>query len=176
MLTACKRTNVGSHKAQLGIFTIFSKSLINFQFKFIFCLIVAVKNLWSSCLFVFLHQIIWSLQIKLFLNWFLLLQVFNEINSRQMEKINVFHGIFSSWIFSAVLVSTVIFQVIIVQFLGAFASTVPLSWRLWLLSILIGAISMVYAFFLKCIPVEPSKQPIRDQNGYEPIPGGPEEV
>ncbi|XP_010921867.1 probable calcium-transporting ATPase 8, plasma membrane-type [Elaeis guineensis] len=109
-------------------------------------------------------------------NTFVFCQVFNEINSRQMEKINVFHGIFSSWIFSAVLASTVIFQVIIVQFLGAFASTVPLSWQLWLLSILIGAISMVYAIILKCIPVEQNKQPIRDQNGYEPIPRGPEEV
>ncbi|XP_008777739.2 probable calcium-transporting ATPase 8, plasma membrane-type [Phoenix dactylifera] len=109
-------------------------------------------------------------------NTFVFCQVFNEINSRQMEKINVFRGIFSSWIFSAVLASTIIFQVIIVQFLGAFASTVPLSPLLWLLSILIGAIGMVYAIILKCIPVELNKQPVCDQNGYEPIPSGPEGV
>lgn len=93
-----------------------------------------------------------------------------------MEKINVFHGIFSNWIFAAVLAGTVIFQVIIVQFLGAFASTVPLSWQLWLLSILIGAISMMYAIILKFIPVEQKKPLVRDQNGYEPIPSGPEGV
>ncbi|GFY98198.1 autoinhibited Ca2+-ATPase 11 [Actinidia rufa] len=81
-------------------------------------------------------------------------KVFNWINSRGIEKINVFQGMFSSWIFIAVMVSTVAFQVIIVQFLGTFASTVPLSWQFWLLSILIGAVSMPISVVLKCIPVK----------------------
>lgn len=103
-------------------------------------------------------------------------QVFNEINSRDMEKINVFRGIFSSWIFAVVLVATAAFQVVIVEFLGAFASTVPLNWHLWLLTILIGAISMIIAVILKCIPAEKPKFSAHDANGYEPLPEGPEMV
>ncbi|KDP26085.1 hypothetical protein JCGZ_21118 [Jatropha curcas] len=88
----------------------------------------------------------------LIFNSFVFCQIFNEINCRQIEKINVFRGMFNSLIFMGVMVSTVTFQVIIVVFLGAFASTVPLSWQLWLLSILIGAVSMPVAVVLKCIP------------------------
>lgn len=73
---------------------------------------------------------------------------------------------FSSWIFIAVMVSTVVFQVIIVEFLGTFASTVPLDWELWALSIAIGFVSMPIAVILKCIPVE--KLAVKQQHdGYE---------
>ncbi|KAH9679417.1 calcium-transporting ATPase 4 plasma membrane-type [Citrus sinensis] len=87
-------------------------------------------------------------------NSFVFCQLFNEINSREMEKINVFKGMFNSWMFVGILVLTVAFQIIIVEFLGAFASTVPLRWQLWLLSILIGAVSMPIAAVIKCIPVK----------------------
>ncbi|KAM0948760.1 putative P-type Ca(2+) transporter [Dioscorea sansibarensis] len=109
-------------------------------------------------------------------NTFVFCQVFNEINSRDMEKINVFHGIFRNWIFTAVLSSTVVFQIIIIEILGTFASTVPLSWQLWLLSIVIGSISMVVTAILKCIPVQKVKFSACDQNDYEPLPSGPEVV
>jgi len=93
-----------------------------------------------------------------------------------MEKINVLRGIFGCRIFAAVLVSTVIFQVIIVEFLGAFASTVPLSWQLWLLCVAIGFISMLVSVILKCIPVGCVHLPAPHQNGYQPLPSGPEVV
>ncbi|GMH20172.1 hypothetical protein Nepgr_022013 [Nepenthes gracilis] len=106
-------------------------------------------------------------------NTFVFCQVFNEINSLDIDKINVFRGIFSSWIFVSVMVSTVAFQAIIVEFLGTFASTVPLSWQLWLLSIFIGAISMPVSVVLKCIPVE--KDTIKHHHdGYDAVPSGPE--
>ncbi|CAK7339346.1 unnamed protein product [Dovyalis caffra] len=109
-------------------------------------------------------------------NTFVLCQVFNEINSRDMEKINVFRGIFSSWVFLAVMFSTVAFQIIIVEFLGTFANTVPLSWNLWLTSIFIGAASLVIAVILKCIPVEANKDDntAKHHHGYEPLPSGPD--
>lgn len=91
-----------------------------------------------------------------------------------MEKINVFRGIFSSWIFVGVMVSTVAFQVIIVEFLGTLASTVPLSWKLWLFSILIGAVSMPVSVILKCIPVEDDAN--KHLDGYEPLPPGPDQA
>jgi Ca2+-transporting ATPase len=101
-------------------------------------------------------------------------QVFNEINSRDMEKINVFRGMFDSWVFLIVMVSTVCFQIIIVEFLGTFANTVPLSWELWLASVLIGAASLVIGVIIKCIPVGPTQNPAKHHDGYEPLPAGPE--
>lgn len=89
-----------------------------------------------------------------------------------MEKINIFRGIFGSWIFIGVMLATVVFQVIIVEFLGTFASTTPLSWQLWLLSVLIGAASLIVAVILKLIPVE--KETPKHHDGYDLLPGGPE--
>ena len=102
--------------------------------------------------------------------------MFNEINSRDMEKINVFRGIFDSWLFTMVMVSTVVFQSIIVEFLGTFANTVPLSWELWLASILLGAGSLIVAVILKCMPVDKTKEAAttKHHDGYEPLPSGPD--
>ncbi|KAL8167825.1 hypothetical protein V2J09_009324 [Rumex salicifolius] len=108
-------------------------------------------------------------------NSFVFCQVFNEINSRDMEKVNVFRGIFRSWVFVGVMVSTVAFQAIIVEFLGTLASTVPLSWKLWLLSILIGAVSMPFSVILKFIPVEGNADK-QNHDGYELLPPGPDHV
>ncbi|GLT63139.1 hypothetical protein SLA2020_357220 [Shorea laevis] len=105
-------------------------------------------------------------------NSFVFCQVFNEINSRDIERINIFKGMFDSWIFLGVMVTTVAFQAIIVEFLGTFANTVPLSWQLWLLSIAIGSVSMVMGVILKCIPVESTLKP-RHHDGYEALASGP---
>ncbi|XP_076920420.1 putative calcium-transporting ATPase 11, plasma membrane-type [Bidens hawaiensis] len=102
-------------------------------------------------------------------NTFVFCQVFNEVNSRDINEINIFRGMLSSWVFIGVMFSTVVFQIIIVEFLGTFASTVPLGWDLWLLSIAIGFVSMPIAVVLKCIPVD------KHHDGYERLSGGPEE-
>ncbi|OMP06013.1 Cation-transporting P-type ATPase [Corchorus capsularis] len=115
-----------------------------------------------------------SVQNTVIFNSFVFCQVFNEINSREIEKINIFRGIFSSWIFIAVMVSTVVFQVVIVEFLGTFASTVPLSWQLWVLCILIGSVSMIVAVVLKCIPVETAPAKPKQHDGYDALPSGPD--
>ncbi|KAK7336525.1 hypothetical protein VNO77_17068 [Canavalia gladiata] len=109
----------------------------------------------------------------LIFNSFVFCQVFNEINSRDIEKINVFRGMFDSWIFMLIIFATVIFQVVIVEFLGTFASTVPLNWQFWLLSVLIGAVSMPIAAILKCIPVQRDTSS-KHHDGYEALPSGPE--
>ncbi|GMN53695.1 hypothetical protein TIFTF001_022822 [Ficus carica] len=108
-------------------------------------------------------------------NSFVFCQIFNEVNSRDMEKMNVFRGLFESWPFMVVMVSTVVFQVMIVELLGFFAGTVPLSWELWLLSVVIGAAGLLVAVVVKCIPVQiPAK--LRSRDGYEALPSGPEIV
>lgn len=76
-----------------------------------------------------------------------------------------------------IIVSTVAFQVVIVEFLGTFADTVPLSWELWLTSIVIGAVSLPIAAVLKCIPVDMfnfCNIGQKHHDDYDPLPSGPE--
>jgi P-type Ca2+ transporter type 2C len=79
--------------------------------------------------------------------------VFNEISSREMERVNVIKGILKNYVFMAVLTSTVIFQFIMVQFLGEFANTMPLTMMQWLTSVLLGLVGMPIAAAVKMIPV-----------------------
>ncbi|KAH6810678.1 autoinhibited Ca2+-ATPase 11 [Perilla frutescens var. frutescens] len=110
---------------------------------------------------------------SLIFNTFVFCQVFNEINSRDMEKINIFKGIFSSWIFIMIMVSTVGFQVIMVQVLCNYAGTVPLSGKLWAVSVLVGATGLLLGTLIKCIPL-PNIQITKHHDGYEPLPSGPD--
>ena len=106
----------------------------------------------------------------------MLSQVFNEINSREMEKINVFRGMVTNWIFIAVIAVTVVFQVVIIEFLGTFASTVPFNWQLWLLSVGLGSVSLIVGAILKCIPVTKSDGVPASPNGYAPLPSSPDDI
>jgi len=90
----------------------------------------------------------------LIFNSFVFCQVFNEISSREMEKIDVFEGILDNYVFVSVLSATVFFQIIIVEYLGAFANTTPLTLAQWFLSIIIGFLGMPVAAVLKMIPVD----------------------
>ena len=81
-----------------------------------------------------------------------MLQLFNEVNSREMEKVNVLSGICSNHVFLGVLGATVIFQIIIIEFLGTFANTTPLTMMQWYYSVLTGFLSMPIAVILKMIP------------------------
>ncbi|KAG6523330.1 calcium-transporting ATPase 10, plasma membrane-type-like [Zingiber officinale] len=85
-------------------------------------------------------------------NSFVFCQVFNEISSREMEKINVFKGILQNYVFLCVLMSTIIFQFVIVQFLGDFANTTPLTAAQWLVTVFIGSVGMPIAALFKLLP------------------------
>ncbi|KAK9284222.1 hypothetical protein L1049_023391 [Liquidambar formosana] len=89
----------------------------------------------------------------LIFNSFVFCQVFNEINSREMEKINVFKAMQENYFCVAVLSGTVLFQIIIVEFLGTFADTSPLTLAQWSLGIFIGFLSTPIAAGLKMINV-----------------------
>eukprot|EP00850_Spirogloea_muscicola_P010009 SM000057S18439 [mRNA] locus=s57:592183:598957:+ [translate_table: standard] len=112
-------------------------------------------------------------------NSFVFCQVFNEINSRQMERINVLSGFFTNVVFLGVIFFTVIFQFVLVQYLGKFASTVPLSVREWAICVGLGFASMPVAAVVKCIPVGevtpqgPGRRASKhiNRNGYTPLPG-----
>ncbi|KAI4327354.1 hypothetical protein L6164_019826 [Bauhinia variegata] len=127
------------------------------------------RNVLGQALYQFI--VIWILQSKgksifhlqdsdsdltlntIIFNTFVFCQVFNEISSREMEKINVFKGILNNHVFAGVLTATVISQIIIVEFLGTFANTTPLTLSQWLICIFIGFLGMPIAAFLKSIPV-----------------------
>lgn len=89
----------------------------------------------------------------LIFNTFVFCQVFNEVNSREMEKIDVLEGILDNQVFVAVIGATVFFQIIIIEYLGTFANTTPLSIVQWFFSILIGFLGMPIAAYLKQIRV-----------------------
>lgn len=75
------------------------------------------------------------------------------INSREMEKINVFSGILNNYMLMGVVTSTTVFQIVMVQFLGIYANTTPLSLSQWSGSILFGFIGMPVAAALKMISI-----------------------
>jgi Ca2+-transporting ATPase len=89
--------------------------------------------------------------------------VLNEFNARKPDQLNIFKGITGNRLFMAIIAVTVVLQVkalkyffayggccylgfcyclflycvqvLIIEFLGKFMSTVRLSWQLWLVSI-----------------------------------------
>ena len=79
-----------------------------------------------------------SLHYTMVFNTFVLLQLFNEVNARKIHgEGNVFKGIFQNWIFWVVIISSIVFQFIIIM-LGVISddlevvfNTKPLSVRLW---------------------------------------------
>ncbi|KAL8160727.1 hypothetical protein V2J09_002264 [Rumex salicifolius] len=127
------------------------------------------RNILGQSLYQFI--VIWLLQAKgkavfglqgpasdltlntLIFNSFVFCQIFNEINSREMEEIDVFKGILDNYVFVGVISATVFFQIIIIEYLGTFASTTPLSFGQWFMSVFVGFLGMPVAVFLKKIPV-----------------------
>ncbi|GLT28691.1 hypothetical protein SLA2020_036030 [Shorea laevis] len=89
----------------------------------------------------------------LIFNSFVLCQIFNEFNDWKPDEINIFEGLTRNYLFMGIVFIKVVLQAVIVEFLGKFASTVKLSWKLWLVSIAIGFISWPLAFIGKLIPV-----------------------
>ncbi|XP_076960059.1 calcium-transporting ATPase 2, plasma membrane-type-like [Bidens hawaiensis] len=127
------------------------------------------RNIFGQAVYQF--AVIWLLQSKgksffgldgddseiilntLIFNCFVFCQLFNEVNSREMEKVDVLDGILKNKVFVSVIAATVIFQIIIVEYLGTFANTSPLTATQWLFSVLTGFLSMPIAVLLKRIPV-----------------------
>lgn len=84
----------------------------------------------------------------------MLFQAFDEMNSREMQKVNTFlwydrlldlywnHSFDSSIPSGDQRIS------------GTFSSTVTLNWQLWLLSVGLGSISLIVGAILMCIPVK----------------------
>ncbi|XP_048427787.1 putative calcium-transporting ATPase 13, plasma membrane-type [Pyrus x bretschneideri] len=89
----------------------------------------------------------------LIFNVFVFCQVFNELNSRDMERINIFKGSQGNRLFWGILVVTIAVQVVMVELLNKFADTERLSWGQWGACIGIAAISWPISWVFKFIPV-----------------------
>ncbi|XP_068637422.1 calcium-transporting ATPase 5, plasma membrane-type-like [Aristolochia californica] len=96
----------------------------------------------------------------LIFNTFVFCQIFNEFNARKPDEMNVFRGITKNRLFMGIIVITVVLQILIIEYLGKFAETVRLNWKLWIVSIAIGVISWPLALVGKLIPVP--KTPLMD--------------
>ncbi|KMS97215.1 hypothetical protein BVRB_7g177670 [Beta vulgaris subsp. vulgaris] len=94
-----------------------------------------------------------KLKNTLIFNAFVLCQLFNEFNARKPDEMNVFKGITSNRLFMGIIGVTLVLQIVIIEFLGKFTTTVRLNWKLWLLSIAIGLFSWPLAVIGKFIPV-----------------------
>lgn len=91
-------------------------------------------------------------------NAFVWCQIFNEVSSRKVNgELNCFEGLHKNPMFIAIIIITILLQFLIVQALGLFFHTVPLSPDLWLLCIVIGAVGMVNGFFLRAVPLPADK-------------------
>jgi Ca2+-transporting ATPase len=70
-----------------------------------------------------------------------------------MEKQNVFKGIHRNHLFLGIIATTIVLQVVMVEFLKKFASTERLNWWQWVTCIAFAAVSWPIGWFVKLIPV-----------------------
>ena len=75
---------------------------------------------------------------------FVLFQLFNSFNCRELHRESIFTHLMNNKLMLLVVGCTFVLQVLIIQFAGAFFSTVPLDPALWLK--LFGAASSVVIF------------------------------
>ncbi|CAI5499993.1 unnamed protein product [Closterium sp. Naga37s-1] len=93
-------------------------------------------------------------------NSFVFCQLFNEVNARKPDKLNIFEGLHKNPLFILVLVVSLGFQIIIVEFLHNFAKTTSLTVTQWFICVGIGFVSWPLALIGKFIPV--AKTPMLD--------------
>lgn len=118
--------------------------------------VLLVLNFWGKSILNLKHDDTGHANMvknTLIFNAFVLCQIFNEFNARKPEEFNVFAGVTKSHLFTGIVGTTLVLQIIIIEFLGKFASTVRLDWKLWLVSIVIGLFSWPLAIIGKLIPV-----------------------
>jgi len=88
-------------------------------------------------------------------NTFIFMQVFNEINCRKVHEgeFNVFADFFNNSLFLGILGITVAVQILLVQHGGHAVRCTPLTLSQHLLCVGIGALSLVFGYLVKLIPL-----------------------
>ena len=87
-------------------------------------------------------------------NAFVFMQLFNEINARKIHgERNVFHKIYTNWIFLLVMICQTTVQVIIVEFGDIVFGTTGLTADQWLWCVCLGSWELVVNQIILFIPV-----------------------
>ncbi|GJM94576.1 hypothetical protein PR202_ga11233 [Eleusine coracana subsp. coracana] len=86
-------------------------------------------------------------------NAFVLCQLFNEFNAREIERRNIFTGLLRDRMFLLVVAGTLALQVVMVEVLTMFAGTKRLSWGQWRTCSSIALMSWPIGWAVKFIPV-----------------------
>ena len=88
------------------------------------------------------------------------MQVFNSINARKLQKdeLNVFTGIMGNWLY--ILIQSIIIagQIILVTFGGRAVRTHPLSLQQHGYCLFISALTLVWGFFIKLLPIDVTEE------------------
>ncbi|VDN55865.1 unnamed protein product [Dracunculus medinensis] len=94
-----------------------------------------------------------SRHFTIIFNVFVLMTLVNEINSRKVHgERNVFKGLFTNPIFCVIWILTLISQILIVQFGGAWVSTAPLNEIHWAFCVLCAMGTLIWGQILATIP------------------------
>ena len=94
-------------------------------------------------------------------NAFIWCQLFNEYNARRFTEFNMFEGLLESgYVFPAVTLFSAGMQVLLVEVGGEFVKTSPLNAIEWLVTIALGALSLIVCWLSRFIPIE------EDPNSY----------
>jgi len=88
-------------------------------------------------------------------NAFIWCQFFNEYTSRNLfNEVNPFRGLLTNFTFAFVSIFTAGFQILFVEVFGKFASTTPLPWNHWLITIALGFIGVPIGMLYRFVPVK----------------------
>ncbi|CAG8509968.1 46135_t:CDS:10 [Gigaspora margarita] len=101
-------------------------------------------------------------------NTFVFLQVFNEINCRRIDDhLNVFYDFFHNHIFIIIQVIVITAQILIIEYGSVAFGTTRLTWYQWLVTILIGSLSIPIGVIIRLIPNSCIPEHILDEH-YRP--------
>ncbi|KAF0392804.1 PMCA-type calcium-translocating P-type ATPase [Gigaspora margarita] len=105
---------------------------------------------------------------SLVFNTFVFLQVFNEINCRRIDDhLNVFYDFFHNHIFIIIQVIVITAQILIIEYGSVAFGTTRLTWYQWLVTILIGSLSIPIGVIIRLIPNSCIPEHILDEH-YRP--------
>ncbi|KAJ7391328.1 ATPase, Ca transporting, plasma membrane [Desmophyllum pertusum] len=86
-------------------------------------------------------------------NTFVMLQLFNEINSRKVHgERNVFSGIFRNPVFVIIMVGTFVVQILIIELTGKAFHVTGLGWEEWLWCVFLGFSELLWGQLVLTVP------------------------
>jgi calcium-translocating P-type ATPase len=95
-----------------------------------------------------------KVHLTVIFNVFVWMQIFNEFNARRVaNEWNVFENLFQNLYFWFIMCITVVLQILMVEFFGAFTSTVPLNGKQWAYCLGIGAGTLLWHQVVRLFPV-----------------------